>query len=286
MKQILRIISLLVVTCWMTNSLHAASEVMQDTDQKKKKGFFSSLNPFHGRDKEKKDKKPSKKKSSPTPSPTPIATAAPDASIAPDSSPTPAARTTPTPAPNVTISAEEISDYDQYPPAIQNMVAGALGLTTLNLDYRYGSADPVNGGMDCSGFVYYLLTKCGVPDVPRDARDQYAWVRKAGNFQAVLAQNEDTFELNSLQPGDLLFWGSTSSANPDPAISETMVYLGREKGSGKRIMAGASEFRTYKSQMRRGVSVVEFKLSPDRQSDEDEGPKFVGYGHVPGLVRQ
>ena len=60
--------------------------------------------------------------------------------------------------------------------------------------------------MDCSGFIYYVLKQNGFPDVPRDSSQQYVWVRKAGNFYAVLSRKEDSFEFDDLKPGDLLFW--------------------------------------------------------------------------------
>ena len=178
----------------------------------------------------------------------------------------------------------DIADFESNLPETRRLIETALDLTNKNLEYQYGSADPTRGGMDCSGFVYYVLTKIGVPDVPRDAREQYAWIRKAGNFQAVLGHSDDTFEMNALQPGDLLFWSDAHSLNREPAITETMIYLGREKGTNQRIMVGATEDRTYKNQPRKGVSVVEFKVLPaETTSSEQPARMFVGYGRVPGL---
>lgn len=262
----------------IASNANAASEQVESTD-KKPKGFFSRLNPFSKKDKPKKP--PKKKKGSTTPTPSPGPAMGDEAGAAPTSTPVPRR----TPAPNATIPSAELADYENSSPQIRGIIDNALGLTSLNLDYRYGSADPANGGMDCSGFIYYVLTKCAVPDVPRDARDQYVWVRKAGNFQAVIAQSDDSFELNALRPGDLLFWGDTSSANRDPAITETMIYLGREKSTGQRIMVGASETRTYKNQLRSGVSVIDFKVaSPEQKSEDRPDFMFVGYGRVPGLM--
>ncbi len=65
--------------------------------------------------------------------------------------------------------------------------------------------------MDCSGFIYYVLQQNGFPDVPRDSSQQYVWVRKAGNFNAVLSRKEDSFEFDALKPGDLLFWRGTGN---------------------------------------------------------------------------
>jgi len=164
------------------------------------------------------------------------------------------------------------------------MIDTALELTTRNLDYKYGSADPSSGGMDCSGFVFYVLNQAGVRDVPRDSSQQYVWLRKAGSFRAVNSRHDDTFELDELVPGNLLFWTGTYSIERDPPITHAMIYLGREKGTNQRIMVGASDGRTYKGESRYGVSVFDFKVA--RVAKTDEGrltPTFIGYGRIPGM---
>src|SRR6185503_19841713 len=105
-----------------------------------------------------------------TPTPTPTPSASPDVSGSVSEtglSPTPSPSVTPKPrpAPNATISDEEIADYENNTAAVKWIIQIALGLTSLNLDYRYGSADPANGGMDCSGFIYFVLSKCSISDV-------------------------------------------------------------------------------------------------------------------------
>ena len=197
-------------------------------------------------------------------------------------SPTPIAKKAGTP--NATISVAEIADSPSYSPEVKKVIDLGLSLTTQNLGYKYNSADPAKGGMDCSGFIYYVLSQSGTKDVPRDAREQYIWVRKAGNFQAVLAQRDDSFELDALKPGDLLFWASNYGVSRDPDITQTMIYLGREKGTNQRIMIGASERLTYKGQSRSGVNIFDFKVGRARsKSNNEPGPVFVGYGRIPGL---
>jgi len=188
------------------------------------------------------------------------------------------------------ISSDRIARYEDNDVPVRKILDNALGLTTRNLTYKYGSADPASGGMDCSGFVYYVLKESGLKDVPRDAREQYIWLRKAGTFQAVLGHSEDTFELEALKPGDLLFWAGTYRTEKDPAITHTMIYLGREKGTNQRIMVGSSDGRTYKRQSRFGVSVFDFHVATHKRaktdSDSDEQtttPVFVGYGRIPDL---
>ena len=182
------------------------------------------------------------------------------------------------------ISIDQLADAPQYAADVRKLIANGLDLTNRALAYKYASADPANGGLDCSGFIYYVLTKSGFNNVPRDARDQYTWVRKAGNFQAVLGHNDDTFELDGLRPGDLLFWANASGASHEPDITQIMIYIGREKATNQRLMIGASEHGTYNGQKKSGVGVFEFKLgAADSGSDEETSSVFVGYGRFPDL---
>jgi len=226
--------------------------------------------------------KSKRKKASPTPTPSesPSATEAPSASPA----------ETPEPArgkkgwPNASLSPDQIANYDNDPPKVRQILEAGLALTKENLGYTYGSADPANGGMDCSGFVYYVLKQNGFPDVPRDSSQQYVWVRKGGNFKAVVSRKEDSFELDDLKPGDLLFWSGTYNIDRDPPITHSMIYLGREKRTNKRVMIGSSDGRTYDGKQRWGVSVFDFKMPPPPKSgDAKISPSFVGYGRIPGL---
>jgi peptidoglycan DL-endopeptidase CwlO len=244
---------------------------------------------------------PKRKKASPSPSPTPTpkskskrkkASPTPTPSESPSATETPSASPaeTPEPArgkkgwPNASLSPDQIAGYDSDPTKVRQILDAGLALTKQNLGYTYGSADPANGGMDCSGFVYYVLKQNGFPDVPRDSSQQYVWVRKGGNFKAVVSRKEDTFELDDLKPGDLLFWKGTYNIDRDPPITHSMIYLGREKRTNKRVMIGSSDGRTYDGKQRWGVSVFDFKMPPPPKSgDAKISPVFVGYGRIPGL---
>jgi peptidoglycan DL-endopeptidase CwlO len=225
-----------------------------------------------------------KKKSSPTPEPS--ETPSPTETPSPSSTPTATLEKTKRGAPNATLLPEAISGFENYPPKVQRLLTSALELTTRNLDYEYGSADPANGGMDCSGFVYFVLKQNGIDDVPRDSSEQYIWLRRTGKFEPVVSQKEDSFEFDNLKPGDLLFWTGTYSIQRDPPITHAMIYLGREKKTGMRVMVGASDGRTYQSQQRFGVSVFDFKMPRADNGEIENGktrPRFVGYAHIPGL---
>jgi cell wall-associated NlpC family hydrolase len=299
----------LLIFAMLFAALSAAEAAEESLGTKIKKVFepAPTPTPAHKHRKKKATPTPSpaaerkQKKASPTPSPSSTpktkskrrkqsATSAPDEGP----SPTPAETLAPSPPPhpgsgkkawpNVSLSPDEIADYDGYPPKVRQIVNAGLALTKQNLDYTYASADPANGGMDCSGFVYYVLKQNGFPDVPRDSSQQYVWVRKSSNFKAVVSRKEDSFELDDLKPGDLLFWRGTYNIDRDPPITHTMIYLGREKRTKKRVMVGSSDGRTYDGKQRWGVSVFDFKLPPPPSSgDAKISPVFVGYGRIPGL---
>jgi peptidoglycan DL-endopeptidase CwlO len=187
-------------------------------------------------------------------------------------------------APNASLLPEDIKGFADYPPKVQQILVSALELTTRNLDYKYGSADPDSGGMDCSGFVYFVLKQNGFADVPRDSSGLYNWLRRDRAFEAVLSEKDDSFELDNLKPGDLLFWTGTYSIERDPPITHAMIYVGREKKNGHRVMVGSSDGRVYQGESRNGVSVFDFKVQrPQKNTEGKLRPTFIGYGHLPGL---
>jgi peptidoglycan DL-endopeptidase CwlO len=299
-----------IIRCFLLGALlfgaSAAEAAEESLGTKIKKVFEPSPTPTRKHRKKKATPTPSpeispkQKKVSPTPSPTPKSkskrkqaspTPAPTESPAATETPFPSPAETPAPGkkgwPNASLSPDQIADSDSYPPKVRQIIDAGLALTKQNLGYSYGSADPANGGMDCSGFVYYVLKQNGFPDVPRDSSQQYVWVRKGGNFKAVVSRKEDSFELDDLKPGDLLFWRGTYNIDRDPPITHSMIYLGREKRTKKRVMVGSSDGRTYDGKQRWGVSVFDFKFPPPPKSgDAKISPVFVGYGQIPGLSGQ
>jgi peptidoglycan DL-endopeptidase CwlO len=229
-----------------------------------------------------------KKKHSPTPEPL----ESPEESIAPIETPphpseTPEKSASPLKklhAANASLMPNQIKGFEDYPLKVQKLLTSALELTTRDLDYKYGSDDPANGGMDCSGFVYYVLKQNEIADVPRDSSSQYVWLRRARQFESVLSEKDDSFELEDLKPGDLLFWTGTYAIERDPPITHAMIYLGREKKTGNRVMVGASDGRVYQGESRFGVSVFDFKVQRrEKNGDGRMRPTFIGYGHIPGL---
>jgi cell wall-associated NlpC family hydrolase len=190
-----------------------------------------------------------------------------------------------TSAPMATIKPESIREFSEQPSEVQGLIRNSLALTEQNLSYKYGSADPTTGGMDCSGFIYYVLSNAGYKDVPRDSAGQYEWVRKNSDFHSVLSRSGDSFELNNLRPGDLLFWSGTYKVDREIPITHVMIYLGKEKSTDKPVMVGATDGRSYNGIRRFGVSVFDFKMPSGQPNKDDPGltAKFEGYASIPGL---
>jgi peptidoglycan DL-endopeptidase CwlO len=188
-------------------------------------------------------------------------------------------------AATATIKPGALREFAAQPPQVQKLIGNALALTEQNLGYKYGSADPVAGGMDCSGFIFYVLSNAGFKDVPRDSSGQYVWVRKNSDFHAVLSRSGKSFELDELKPGDLMFWSGTYKVDRDIPITHVMIYLGKEKSTGKPVMVGAADGRTYDGVRRFGVSVFDFKMPSGKPNKDDPEltSKFEGYATIPGL---
>ncbi len=313
-----RFVLLLIASLLPLSGLRAEEPSLGDKIGKSLEKVFTTPTPTPTPHRRSKKRSTTKKKSTPRPTPTPSPTATPKRkkkkSPPPTATPTPTATETPTPTPTetpsptptptpeetpsptasaspekvstvATISSGEIKGYDENAPEIRKVLDTALGLTNQDLKYTYGSADPKEGGLDCSGFIYYVLRENGAKDVPRDASGQYVWVRKAGNFRAVLSNELDSFELDELKPGDLLFWTGTYDVEKDPPVTHTMIYLGVNKETGKPLMLGASDGRTFEGKRMFGVSVFDFKTSSSKKAaTSGRHPRFVGYGRIPGLA--
>jgi cell wall-associated NlpC family hydrolase len=187
-------------------------------------------------------------------------------------------------APSASIASSELTGFNEQPPKVKQLIESALALAKLNLTYKFGSDDPANGGMDCSGTVAYLLRQQGFTDVPRDASGQYTWVRKKGLFYAVISKKAGGFEFADLLPGDLMFWNGTYNADRDPPVTHTMIYLGVERKRKQPVMWGSSDGRSYDGKQRYGVSVFDFRMPRiDSPNASGQQADFLGYARIPGL---
>ena len=178
------------------------------------------------------------------------------------------------------IEPEALEGFDHYAPQVQQLVRDALALTKLNLTYTFGSSSPKQGGMDCSGTLFYLLNGLGLKGVPRQSNEICAWVQSHTLLHRV--EKADSLkhpEFAALQPGDLLFWSGTYETAPRTIpVTHVMLYLGKLKKSGRPLVFGASDGRVYQGERRTGVSVFDLSL-PKEASPSN----FYGYGLIPGV---
>lgn len=186
----------------------------------------------------------------------------------------------PTTAAVSTVSIQDLSGFDAYPKQVQSLVQSALALTRLELGYLYGSHDPLKGGMDCSGSVFHVLEFQGLKGVPRQSDEMCRWVEKKSRLHLTpTAAAFDHAEFTDLKPGDLLFWTNTTETKRKLPVTHVMIYLGKLKKNGKRVVFGASDGRSFQGERRSGVSVFDFHL-PKAESTS----RLHGYGPAPGLL--
>lgn len=188
----------------------------------------------------------------------------------------------PAPAPPLpgSLLVTELEGFSQNSVAVRQLLTAALDLSGKGLVYKMGSAKPENGGMDCSGTMYYLLRSVGLAEVPRQSDEQYRWAWQAGLFVAVNGVETRTFEYARLRPGCLLFWtGTYDVGKRNPPISHVMLYLGKRATDGKELMFGASDGRLSDGKPSWGVGVFDFRLPTAKGTS-----RFIGYAPIPGLL--
>src|SRR5207245_5590008 len=159
-----------IIRCFLLGALlfgaSAAEAAEESLGTKIKKVFEPQPHPSRKHRKKKATPTPSptaerkQKKASPTPSPSPSPKSkskrkkpSPSPSPATEESPSPTPVETPAPPPslsrasgkkawpNVSLSPDEIADYDSYPSKVRQILDAGLALTKQNLCYTYGSAD-------------------------------------------------------------------------------------------------------------------------------------------------
>lgn len=179
------------------------------------------------------------------------------------------------PAMTAPLPIAQLKGYRNYDPRVKYFFVQARHLSQKHLTYRFGSADPRLGGMDCSGVIYYLLHQLQIQDVPRQAYGIYRWTLKYGTFHQVHSNNLRSRDFSHLRPGDLLFWSGTYKGAPP--ISHVMIYLGNDYKQ-QPLMFGATEGFPYHGKLMWGVSVYDF-IYPNPQSPG----KLVGYSSIPHM---
>jgi len=182
------------------------------------------------------------------------------------------------------LNTSDLTGFEDLPANRRRLITASLDLQTeYPLDrYIYGSADPENGGFDCSGAMFYLLRQQGLKP-PRSSDRQFRWLEKGGQItfipEEVDSLNHPVFD--ALRPGDLLFWSGTYEPEMKRVnkVTHVQMYLGIEKASGQRVMVGATSGRTYNGTQRTGYGVYDLRF-PRKSSSS----KLVGFGPPPGLT--
>lgn len=186
------------------------------------------------------------------------------------------------PAAVSTMEETELADFEKQPEAVQKLIRAALALTKMKLTYVFASHDPKRGGMDCSGTIYHLLTEAGLKETPRQSDQICGWVQEKSKLHLIEKADSLTHgEFAELKPGDLVFWSGTYEATKRRIpVTHVMLYLGKNKATGKPVIFGASDGRRYEGQKRTGVSLFDFVLPK-----ADAKANVYGYGEAPGLIQ-
>ena len=172
------------------------------------------------------------------------------------------------------ISYNEISGSQHYSSNTKKLISSSLVLAKKDLRYDFGSDNPRNGGMDCSGTIHYLLYKTDRIDSPRDASEIYVWLQKDHTLHYVHTDHFHSWAFRDLRPGDLLFWTGTYYTHHWPPITHVMLYIGKNR-EGEPLMFGASE-GIYDGRIDEGVGVFDFQLP-----NYHDRARFVAYGCIP-----
>lgn len=145
-----------------------------------------------------------------TPEPAPSQTTTPEPAPSPSETSQPAPAPEPAPSPTPTPEPDPEPEPDPTPaPSGGADVAIAKAYTFIGVDYVWGGES--YSGVDCSGLAMLSWAAAGV-SLTHSSRAQY-W--------------EGTHvSLDSVQPGDLIFWSSDGSAG---SIYHVAIYLGNDQ---------------------------------------------------------
>ncbi|MDH6120331.1 cell wall-associated NlpC family hydrolase [Kitasatospora sp. GAS204A] len=119
---------------------------------------------------------------------------------------TQAPASTPAPAPAPAVTAQTTAATSA--PAATGSMAAAISFAESQVGQAYIYGGTGNGGWDCSGLTQAAMAKAGI-SIPRVAADQ--------------AAASTPVSMNSLQPGDLLFW---SNNGQDSGVYHVAIYVG------------------------------------------------------------
>ncbi|MES2659682.1 MAG: NlpC/P60 family protein [Verrucomicrobiota bacterium] len=183
------------------------------------------------------------------------------------------------------IATESLKEFETLPDDRKKLIREAIAVARDSawLPYLYGGSSPEDGGFDCSGAMYFVMTEAGL-EPPRTSADQFLWLKEKDSLIEVPAtvKSLDDVVLKKLQPGDLLFWGGTYAPGDGRTVNITHValFLGHEKKDGNAVMINATEGRSYRGTKANGYGVYDFRLPR-----EGGRAVFMGYGTPPGIAK-
>jgi peptidoglycan DL-endopeptidase CwlO len=179
------------------------------------------------------------------------------------------------------ITPQDLADFDSLPADRQKLIERAIAVAKDSpwLPYLMGGSTPTAGGFDCSGAMFYVMRGVGL-DPPRTSAQQFQWLRQNGRLHQLPPGVVDLKHpsLDSLKPGDLLFWGKTG-VTLEPGITHVALYLGIEKKDFRPVMINSTDGRSYRGIQANGYGVYDFRLP-------SVGSKisFIGYGTPVGIA--
>lgn len=182
------------------------------------------------------------------------------------------------------ITVDSLKDFETLPDDRKKLIRQAIGVAVDSpwLPYRFGGSSPADGGFDCSGAMFYVLTQAGL-EPPRTSASQFLWLKESKRLLEITVdvKSLDDPKMAKLRPGDLLFWGGTYAPVDDRKVNITHValFLGREKKDDNAVMINSTDGRSYRGIKANGYGVYDFRLPREVGKSV-----FMGYGTPPGIT--
>ena len=152
----------------------------------------------------------------------------------------------------------------------EDVLTVADRLVNQRLSYIYGSEDPHNGGLDCSGFVQIVFREsCGI-ELPNEADKQLDYCRQHGQVW----DSTSGWTPETLKPGDLIFFAGPYDLPRESRIVHVMMYCGYDTMMGAQMLGRRED----------GVigGVGEYFFNPRSPSGVfgESGERFIGHRRV------
>ena len=151
-----------------------------------------------------------------------------------------------------------------------DVITVADRLASQHLPYIYGSEDLHNGGLDCSGFVQVIFRESSGIELPNEADKQLDYCRQHGQVW----DSTSGWTLETLKPGDLIFFAGPYDLPRESRVIHVMVYC------GNNTMAGAQALGRQEDGALGGVGEYYFKPRLPSGVMGEAGDRFIGHRRV------